>query len=166
MKKILAKIIMPVTKRIRAYQAKQFVEDVAQKNLLDIGCGDKYFIKTFKDIRAKGTDKKIHGPAEEILPNLAEKYDYITMLAVIEHFDDPLQILDMCHKSLTKEGLVIMTTPFHKTESLINMYLPDHGHTMYFTKKDFENMEKYRLIHYSTFEFGLNQLIVLKKKVV
>ena len=153
-----------ITKKIREHHAKRFIKDESDKKLLDIGCGDKSFINSLKHINAIGIDIKYDQDAEKGLNYKEETFDYITLLAVIEHFHDYRKVIKDCHRVLKNNGLLIMTTPFRKTERFIRLYQKgDIGHIGYFSRKDFNRLNKFRLIHYSTFEFGLNQLIVLKK---
>jgi 2-polyprenyl-3-methyl-5-hydroxy-6-metoxy-1,4-benzoquinol methylase len=160
-------IIKPITKRIRAYQAKKLIEDTEGKLLLDIGCGDKYFINSFKKLSAQGIDKHYGQDVEKEALSEFQKscFDYITMLAVVEHLKNHKKVLKECHEILKNEALLIMTTPFQKAEKFIQLYKKEVAkeHEVYFTKKDFENIEGFSLHHYSLFELGLNQLIALKK---
>lgn len=157
-------VVKLITKRIRGYKVKKFIKDSPNKKLLDIGCGDKSFINSLKHIKAIGIDIIYNQDAEKGLNYKKETFDYITMLAVIEHFSDYKKVITECHRVLKRDGLLIMTTPLKKAEKFIRIYYhKDLGHSRYFTRKDFEKLKKFKLIHYSTFEWGLNQLIVLKK---
>ena len=123
-----------------------------------------FVLYSLKHINAIGIDIKYDQDAEKGLNYKEETFDYITLLAVIEHFHDYRKVIKDCHRVLKNNGLLIMTTPFRKTERFIRLYQKgDIGHIGYFSRKDFNRLNKFRLIHYSTFEFGLNQLIVLKK---
>lgn len=157
-------IIKIITKRIRCNKVKVFIKDKSNKKLLDIGCGDGFFIKGFKNINVNGIDK-IYGQNVEIgLDYKNDYFDYVTMLAVIEHLTNYKKVISECHRIIEKDGLLILTTPLRKAEKFMKLYFySDLEHKQYFTKKDFENLKGFKLIHYSTFEFGLNQLIVLMK---
>lgn len=161
-------LIKPITKRIRAYHTKKFIEDNKDKTLLDIGCGDKYFINSFKNLSTQGIDK-IYGQDVEkgALSKFQTSYfNYITMLAVIEHLRDYNKVLKDCHRIMKKKALLIITTPFKKAEKYIHIYGKESSkdHQKYFTRRDFKNIKGLGLTHYAKFESGLNQLIVLKKK--
>jgi len=90
----------------------------SDKKLLDIGCGDKSFINSFKKIQAFGIDKASGHDAEDGLDYKAGSINYITMLAVIEHFVDCNKVLADCHRILKDDGQVIITTPFQKVEMI------------------------------------------------
>lgn len=155
-------IIKPITKRIRAFKAKKFIEDKQDKKLLDIGCNDRFFINSFKKLKVDGIDIKYGQDAEQGLDYKDNSFDYVTMLAVIEHFNNHNKVISECYRVLKNNGLMIITTPFKKAEIFIKIY-HKLDHKRYFIKKDFENLKGFELIHYSIFEFRLNQLVVLKK---
>ena len=152
-----------ITKRIRAYQTKQFIKDNYSFKLLDIGCGNKYFIKKFSKLQAIGIDLLYGQDAENGLDYNNYTFDYITMLAVIEHFNNYKKVLEDCKRILKKGGLLIITTPKKSIEKFMRKKEIEE-HKRYFTKTDFENIDGFKLIHYSTFELRMNQLVVLVKK--
>lgn len=157
-------IIKSITKMMRIHHAKRFIKDELNKKLLDIGCGDRSFIDSLKSMKAVGIDLLYGQDAEKGLKYEKGTFDYVTLLAVIEHFHDHKKVIKECHRVLKKDGLLIMTTPMKKAEKFIKVYnRKDLGHNRYFTRKDFETLEGFRLTHYSAFEFGLNQMIVLKR---
>ncbi len=157
-------LIKYLTKKIRVAKAKKFILDNKDKRLLDLGCGDKSFIKSFRNLYAVGLDKKYGQDIEKKLNYKDNYFDYITMLAVIEHLDNPFNVIKECHRILKENGLLIITTPYKKTEIFIKLYHYNNlGHKQYFTKQDFKSLKEFYFIHYSTFEFGLNRLVVLKK---
>ena len=157
-------IVKFITKKMRSNQAKVFINDREDKNLLDIGCGDSSFIKSFKNLDVIGIDKIYGQNVENGLSYKENYFDYVTMLAVIEHLSNYNKIIKECYRVIKKDGLLILTTPFERAEKFMKLYTNKPlEHKKYFTKKDFENLNGFKLVHYSTFEFGLNQLIVLRK---
>ncbi len=152
-----------ITKRIRAHQAKRFIRNDSSLKLLDIGCGDRHLIEKFSKLRAEGMDLLYGQDAEKGLDYDNDTFDYITMLAVIEHFNDYKKVLEDCRRILKRGGLLIITTPKKSIEKFMRKEEIEQ-HNRYFIKTDFENMDGFRLMYYSTFELGLNQLIVLKEK--
>jgi len=159
-------IIKQITKRIRAFEARKFIKDVSNKRLLDIGCDDGFFINLFKNIQVDGTDLKYGQDAEQGFDYNNDTFDYITMLAVIEHFNDYKKVIFKCYRIVKDNGLLIITTPKKEAEWIINIYAKKEckDHKKYFIKKDFEDIQGFKLIHYSTFELGMNQLVVLRKQ--
>lgn len=158
-------LIMNFTAWQRYRMAKKYILDSPDLKLLDVGCGNMKFCNSFKNLKCNGFDLE-EGGAEYVLPQIPkESYDYITMLAVIEHLDDSSQAIAECLRILKNGGLLIITTPLEKAERYIKYYNKNVGkdHKAYYSNKDFLNIQGLDLIRYKTFDLGLNQLIVLEK---
>jgi len=98
--------------------------------LLDIGCGDGYFLRLMRDLgwtvqglepdpkaaafaRASGLDI-IQSPLERA--SLASHaFDVITMSHVIEHVQDPVAVLEVVRRALTLAGTLFISTPNAKS---------------------------------------------------
>jgi hypothetical protein len=121
---------------------------------LDYGAGNAHVSRTFKQVL--GTKAKIYcleaNPACQDLyqkygllqistPNeLKEKVDFIYMIEVIEHLDDPIASMTQLSHSLNENGLIFLSTPLGtKIESKTHAYeTPSHLH--FFSKKSFNLM--------------------------
>ncbi|MFC2062038.1 class I SAM-dependent methyltransferase [Elusimicrobiota bacterium] len=161
-------IIKLITRKMRADIALRYIEP--RETHLDIGCGvEKYLLKRSPCREKIGYDELLGDHISKKIP--IDRADYITMLAVIEHLEYPEEIIKECHRILTDEGLMIITTPKENAETIIRLYTGkskkemDETHKQYFNKQNMEDLligvftiEEYRL-----FEFGLNQLFVCKK---
>jgi len=105
-------------------------ERISGAKILDLGCGTAEFMAELKKRGAEvwGTDldqkaidiakqsftlSNIYNlPIEEFLEKKdLPKFDYITIFEVIEHIDNPLQILQMTTKFLKPEGKIILSIP-------------------------------------------------------
>ena len=76
-------------------------------------------------------------------PNeLKEKVDFIYMIEVIEHLDDPIASMRQLSHSLNRNSLIFLSTPLGaKIESKTHAYeTPSHLH--FFSKKSFNLMLK------------------------
>ena len=104
--------------------------------------------------------------------NITERFDTIIALAVIEHMNEPKKILKGLKKYLKKNGIIIISTPTKFSEFILRFgskfrifsSSQIHKHKQHFTKKELKNLVKeagYKIIHYHSFEFGLNHLIVI-----
>lgn len=167
-KSLLAKITMPITKRLRAYYAGKYIG--AKESHLDIGCGDGYFMKRSKCRHIYGLDLKYGDFFRDKLDFPDNYFDYVTMLAVIEHLDFPLSIIRECHRILKDDGILVITTPKAKGLWIIRLYAPhfeeiQSRHKQYFDYQKMHRMLKgcFSVCVYRTFEFGFNQLFVCKK---
>lgn len=65
--------------------------------------------RVFSNVKDKGI-KLVVSNIEESFP-FNEKFDLIIMNNVIEHFLDPLKVLENCKKYLSQEGKIILITP-------------------------------------------------------
>lgn len=155
----------------------------------DIGCDDGTFLRRIKNKikEGKGFDKNTVGGKEDNLtlknilikdkiPASNESVDYITMLAVLEHLDNPEKILKECNRILKKDGMLILTTPHPRNKKVLDLLcklgLVEWGkdeieeHKEYFNKeKILEILDKsgFKKINHRLFEFGLNNFVVAQK---
>ncbi|EKD25927.1 MAG: hypothetical protein ACD_79C01437G0004 [uncultured bacterium] len=111
---------------------------------------------------------KIYGDAFNGSLDFTDAYfDYVTMLAVIEHFNDPEAVFKEIHRILKPDGLFIFTTPKDKSEKIIKIYEKniEEQHESYFDPEKVQNLSKnlFEISGFRTFIFGLNQIFVLKK---
>jgi len=165
-KRWISRLIIPFTKRIRAFWANKYIKPA--ERLLDIGCGTGYFLRKVKCLERFGLDKIIGDDFADIKNFPNNYFDYVTMLAVIEHVEDPEWICREVARVLKPEGKFIFTTPKKSAEHILKFYVNDleHQHKSYF---DFERVEglaesaRLKLISYKTFIFGFNQIFCLQK---
>jgi 2-polyprenyl-3-methyl-5-hydroxy-6-metoxy-1,4-benzoquinol methylase len=164
-KGVLARIIMPVTKRLRTYYAGKYIQE--KEAHLDIGCGDGYLMKKSKCLNVYGLDSKYGDFITDKLDFPDNYFDYITMLAVIEHFEAPEAIFREIHRVLKENGFFIFTTPAMRSERIISLYYKNinDSHVQYY---DLESVQQYskglfQIADYKTFIFGLNQIFCLEK---
>ena len=164
-KSLRAKIIMPLTKRLRAMQAAKFMEP--RENHLDIGCGDGYLIKKSKCKNCWGIDL-LYGERCDKLAFGSGYFDYVTMLAVIEHLENPKAVFLEIYRVLKPGGKFIITTPKESAEWLLKLYSKEikNEHKCYFNlKKIMELCQGHFILEsYNTFMLGYNQLISLIKR--
>jgi SAM-dependent methyltransferase len=105
-------------------QAEEDLKSHARSNILDVGCGSGFFLDGLK--RGNPTASLTGYDANSaLLPPLAarglkvlsdlrdctERFDAITMLQVLEHVGDPVDLLKQCTSLLSKDGSLIITTP-------------------------------------------------------
>lgn len=105
-------------------------------NVLDFGCGNGGFLRRIKKqgnmARAFGVEldktTRTHLLQEEIevfesIDNIDQsiKFDIITMFHVIEHLEDPYEMMKKLRDRLTDNGLLIVETP-NAEDALISQY--------------------------------------------
>ncbi len=95
--------------------------------LLDIGCGNGAFLRAFgssytdwslfgSELNSKYKDEvlSIHNVKEfytNPLDNLGKKYDFISMVHVLEHIPDPVRYLTNLHSLLSDDGILLIQVP-------------------------------------------------------
>lgn len=100
-------------------------------------------------------------------------FDRILLLAVLEHLRNPNQVLNQLHVLLKKpDGLILATTPSkiggfgHQCLAHLKLVskdaVKDHDH--FLSGQEFSRLANLELRKFSTFEAGLNQLVVLGHK--
>ena len=165
-RKGIAAIVLPVTRFLRAVNAERYIEP--RERLLDIGCGDGYFIRRSRCAERYGLDKRLGDEVVDSLGFPDNYFDYVTMLAVIEHISDPGALLRDIHRVLKPGGRLVLTTPKRGAEFLIRLYARniEEEHKVYY---DLDLIRKntgglFDVIGHHAFLFGLNQAFCLEKR--
>jgi len=138
--------------------------------ILDIGCGEGYFLKNIKETfdsetwgieineevaqRTKlNVDHVLIGSVETLLSSIPDDYfDCISFNDVLEHLYNPSEILSLVGSKLTKDGYIIASIPnvryFHNLSELIvkkdwdykDSGILDSTHLRFFTEKSIRRM--------------------------
>jgi 2-polyprenyl-3-methyl-5-hydroxy-6-metoxy-1,4-benzoquinol methylase len=153
-KKVYAKFIEVLEKRLN--ENKQLL---IGKTVLDIGCytGDFLELLYYKQADVYGIELQSDAVkiANKKLPNRIfqadvtsfafpqKKYDIITILGVIEHVTDPLNLIKNAYKLLKKEGIIMIQTPNSASllAKIMKKYWPPYSpieHINLFSKKSLE----------------------------
>ena len=154
-----------LARKIRTDRVLEFIKPTDW--VLDVGCGkDKYLIHR-KFYRTYGFD----GNAEQILPKWSkwnEGYDIITLIAVIEHLDDPKLVLYHCCRLLNESGKIIITTPTWLGNFLTPLVswgdFKEHKRVVSFEWIKEIIPKGYKIGYYEVFEWRLNQLFVIERR--
>jgi len=138
---------------------------------VDIGCGfDKYLLRKSPASVKIGFDKISGQEITDSIPLGNESVDCVTIVASLEHFENPALIIKESHRILHHNGICIITTPKAKGLWIMKIYDPyferrEGRHTHHFTYdsmcgllKDYFTVEVYK-----SFECGFNQLFVCRK---
>lgn len=151
------------------------------KCLLDIGCGTGWFLEVARENGmevygqelgkelAEWTSKRICATIfscqiNEIPEDL--KFDVITMFDLIEHVENPLQLILDCRSSLKERGIIVIFTP--NFDSLAISLMKEHSnliapadHVTYFTKESVRVLAErtgFKLVYFSTCGIDLGDL--------
>jgi ubiquinone/menaquinone biosynthesis C-methylase UbiE len=162
----IGKLIFPVTSYLRSKIAEKYAPD--GERLLDIGCGDGYFIKRSKCKERYGLDKLLGDKVIDSLQFPDMYFDYVTMLSVIEFMPLPEVIFSEIHRVLKPKGKLIFTTPRKEARVLIQLYVRniDEQIESYF---DYNRVKKlsaklFEIIDHKKAFLGLDQVYCLEKK--
>jgi hypothetical protein len=171
----------------RIKKAKKYIRP--NDKILDIGAFDSSFFEMLlskpigysigldpllKDEIVTSNYKLISGRFPQDLPK-ENKFNSITMLAVLEHIPSEVQIKlsSKLYDCLEPNGRIIITVPspfvdkilwvLSKLRLIDGMSLDEHyGFRAKETPKLF-NSEQFRLLKYKSFQLGLNNLFVFEK---
>lgn len=162
---LLGRMILPITRELRARNAMRYIEP--GQRLLDIGCGDGYFLRRAPFDERYGLDRRLGDDVSEGLPFAADFFDAVTMLAVIEHIPDVGSLLTEIFRVLKPGGRLVLTTPKRAADALIRIYVRDldDEHDTYFDRETIARLTagRFDMAGHHTFIFGLNQAFCLRK---
>jgi len=176
----------PFLRWLRIRKVKKYIPHGAR--LLDLGCGfDGKFLKSMRNyisVRV-GVDKKVECTSFDNLlfikssfDDLASieqrDFDCLTLLAVIEHLDNPEELITHISFFIKPEGILIVTTPTPHARPVLNFLSFKLGivsreeigdHKRYFGKRDFTVLLErcgFEVIKCEYFQLGFNSLYVTK----
>ena len=136
-----------------------------EDNHLDIGCGDNWLLDHTPAHRKMG----ITDHAERWLLELIDgSFTKITLVAVLEHLEDPPAILRECLRLLSPRGQIIITAPTIFGQIFVPMvdHYAEREHKRVITLKYLRRIvPRDCTITRKFFEFWLNQIFVIERGV-
>lgn len=186
--KMKEELLEPFLRKMRIQKIKKYVPNNCI--LCDVGCGlNAKFLNDMSPFIKKGIgiDKKvddlksnkielIRTKLDDKLPINSNYVDCVTLLAVLEHLENPYQILNECHRILRPGGVLILTTPTPSSKPILEFLsfklnivsseeISDHKN--YFNCDQLirilEHDCGFRNVVAKTFQFGLNNFVVATK---
>jgi len=181
-------LLSPLLEKQRMEVAKKFIK---QGSVLDIGCGEGKLldymiegvpylgidinadsIRRAEAMRKNETNVEFRAMSLNDDPRLNRKFDNIVLLAVIEHVVSPEKSLTILKNYLKEDGRMIITTPgpfaekIHHVGARLRIFDREaqKEHKKIFNKKELYELAEnigLRVDYYSTFEFGLNNIVVM-----
>jgi ubiquinone/menaquinone biosynthesis C-methylase UbiE len=153
----------------RANRIAMVLEEYKPVVHVDIGCGkNKMILKASTAKNKIGFDPIFGTGIKKTIPLESSSADFVSMTAVLEHLEYPLDVLLECQRILKKGGVLYLTVPNYLAEPFIKIFFKDYGHIFLFGRAQllglFSKLEKMKLVSYKRFQFGLNQEVVLVKE--
>ena len=185
-------LLEPILRNVRIRKVRKYLTKYITKNciLCDIGCGSNAkFLLDMSDYISKGYgfDKKIdnkrinnvyiqNAEITNSIPLEDQSIDCVTLLAVLEHLNNPAKVLSECYRILKFGGILVLTTPSPFSKPILEFLafklkiispaeIADHKH--YYSKEKLTKILEetgFKDIKTHSFEFGLNNLAVSFKK--
>jgi len=171
---------------IRNIRTKEVVRLINKNSVVcDLGCDEGHFLIGIKE-RIKqgyGVDRRIEkrdvgnvsfisGDIQDKIPKVGA--NYITLLAVLEHLNEPEKVIMNSYRALKKGGRLILTTPAPRSKPVLEILaglrvideneIKDHKH--YFSPKEIFILLKksgFNNIRIKKFELGFNILAIGQK---
>ena len=159
--------------------------------LLDVGCGwEARFLKSVEPYIASGVGIDFKAPSLETaklktitvtlddkLPFEDNSFDVVSLMAVLEHLEKPLDILKEIHRVLRKEGgvsgVLVGTVPSKAAKPVLEFLSYKLGivneaeirdHKQYFNKKDLAEIfakAGFGKMEHKYFQFGMNNFFAV-----
>ena len=163
-----------------------------KRNILDLGCGVFRWNNLLQPATSyTGVDTELdiisfnkkHYPEYSFYQKNLDKeelslpqnnFDFVIMLAVLEHLEKPVKVLNEVRKTLQDDGIIILTTPHPRGENVleigskVRIFSQDkHQHQPLFNREkiqDIAEQAKLKIVEFQTFLLGFNQKIILSKE--
>lgn len=161
------------------------------KTLLDIGSGygyllkeaNKYNLQTFgiepsrhlfeysKKLLKEKSGLFFESFEEFLKGKKVQRYDFITLTHVLEHFIDPKKMINNALSLLSKDGILFIETPninswLAKSEKQNYTFLTPPDHIFLLSKKSIEKMSpNINILRHSTYSYPEHLMGIIKKKL-
>ncbi|MBE9532040.1 MAG: methyltransferase domain-containing protein [Proteobacteria bacterium] len=163
---LLGKVFIPLTRYLRARQGLSVIKGT--ESHLDMGCGDCYFLLNSPCKKRIGLDMRFGDDLNKGgLDFPDDSFDNVSMIAVIEHLEEPKRIVKEIARILKPGGHFIVTTPLEKGEWIMKLLKKDISeiHEEYYGPSEMRSLVEgsLELKVFRKFLFGFNQLFVMEK---
>lgn len=185
-------ILESFLRKMRINKVLPIIKKYPNSKLLDIGCGFNYkFLLEVEPYISEGygIDFKVSELKNEKiktrqikldnkLPFHKNSFDFVTMLAVLEHLDHPVEIVREIERILKPEGKLILTVPSKYSKPVLKFLAYKlkivneeeiNDHKKYYNYKDLEKLfketDKLKIQKHRYFQFYMNNFCVAQKEI-
>lgn len=180
----------PLLRRMRINKIRPHLLRYPNARLLDIGCGwEARLLKSVEPWIAAGVGIDFKAPhlhtsklhtisarIDQALPFENEAFDLITLLAVLEHLENPVAILAECARLLKPQGSLLMTVPSVYAKPVLEFLAYRLGlvnpaeirdHKRYYNRRILvdlvDTIEGLEIVEHHYFQFGMNNFLFAVK---
>ncbi len=184
-------LLEPILRKFRLKKIIAIIKSEEDCTLLDIGCGVKYsLLKSVESYINKGigVDFKVPEIKNATLETRQvtlfdslefsdQEFDIVTMLAVLEHLDRPVEICREISRVLRPGGKLLLTVPGKKAQPVLEFLAYRIGfvsaaeirdHKKYYDLEElsqlFDLIDDLEICSHSTFQLGMNNYCVVQKR--
>jgi len=176
----------PILRRMRIGKVLPILRRFPECKLLDVGCGwEAKFLKSVESYIASGVGIDFKAPSlesanlrtisvtlDDKLPFEDNSFDVVSLMAVLEHLEKPLDILREIHRVLKNGGVLIGTVPSKAAKPVLEFLsyklrivseAEIRDHKRYFNKKDLLEIfaeAGFKNVEHKYFQFGMNNFFV------
>jgi len=177
----------PILRKLRIARVLPVLKRFPECKLLDVGCGwEAKLLKSVESYIASGTGVDFKAPDLETeklktititlndkLPFEDNSFDVVSLMAVLEHLEHPLDILREIRRVLKKEGILVGTVPSKAAKPVLEFLSYKLGivneaeirdHKQYFNKKDLVKIfaeAGFEKTEHKYFQLGMNNFFVV-----
>jgi 2-polyprenyl-3-methyl-5-hydroxy-6-metoxy-1,4-benzoquinol methylase len=182
----------PVLRRLRIGKVLDEIKRIPDCTLLDVGCGFNHkFLSTVQPYIANGVGIDFKVPEEtfgkittiqttlnDTLPFSNNSFDIITMLAVLEHLEQPDEICSEIARVLKPGGRLILTVPGKRAQVVLEFMAYRLGivnrveiedHKKYYDLDELQELvdeiDTLKLVSHKCFQLGMNNFCIIQKEL-